>query len=220
MRPNGYKDRIGLDDSKSVDPLASAGWPAGPAQPPDPGAEVHLWLADLEAARGALRDVLSRYLGEDPGQIALELDARGKPRLAMDPPRLQFNLSHSGRLALIAVATGRQVGVDVERLKPRRDFLALAERSFGPDTLAAVQALSAAQREGGFYAAWVRHEALAKCDGGGLAGPLGEAEMALAPIELGPGYAAALAVRGDSVPPLRKWSISDPRAGSGANLQA
>jgi 4'-phosphopantetheinyl transferase len=168
--------------------------------------------ARWSAGRWALRTVLGRYLGEDPAGITLAAGERGKPRLADDPDRLSFNLSHSAGLALIAVTAGREVGVDVERVQPHRDFLALAERSLDSGTVAAVRDAAPAERAGAFYAAWVLLEARAKCDGGGLGARRRETVMATAAVEVGPGYAAALAVAGPEVPRLHEWSIGPPSA--------
>lgn len=170
-------------------------------------------------SRWALRTVLARYLDEEPAAIALGVSELGKPRLDGNPVRLEFNLSHSGALALIAVASGREVGVDVEKTEPGRDFVALAERSFDPAAAEAVRAAAPEQRSGVFYAAWARHEALAKCDGGGLAGRSRELRMATAAVDVGAGYAAALAVAAAAVPPLHKWSIEPPAPAPVANLQ-
>ncbi len=162
------------------------------------------------ASRWALRTILGRYLDERPAAIDLLASEHGKLRLAEEPGRLEFNLSHSGELALIAVCVGRQVGVDIEAINPGRDFLALAERSFEPDVVEAIRAAPAERRAGAFYAAWTRHEALAKCDGGGLAGRVRTQRMATALLDPGPGYTAALAVAAARMPPLDRWSI-EPR---------
>lgn len=166
--------------------------------------------ARWSASRWALRTVLGRYLGEEPAEVALATGEHGKPRLAEAAERLSFNLSHSAGLALIAVTAGREVGVDVERVQPRRDFLALAERSLDPGAVAAVRDAAPAERAGAFYAAWVEHEARAKCDGGGLGARRRETVMATAAVEVGPGYAAALAVAAAALPRLHEWSIGPP----------
>ncbi len=131
------------------------------------------------ASRWALRGVLGGYLRRDPAGIELLLAERGKPRLADPTASLRFNLSHSGELAVVAVATGLEVGVDVQRR---------------------------GSRPAEYYAEWTRREAVAKCHGTGLWTQLPEAPVAVASFDAGPGFAATVAVAGDSVPPLRHFA--------------
>lgn len=166
---------------------------------PPPGA-VHVWRIALgeedrrDAARRALGEVLAAYLG-GPAEAERSVDAGGKPRLAAAPGRLSFNLSHSGGLALVAIAAGGiAVGVDVERLRPRRDLVRLAERWLPAADAAAVAAAGEAEREATFYAAWTRHEARVKCTGGGLAGPPPGPEVVARQLPIDQGYAAAAAL--------------------------
>src|SRR3954452_24190193 len=77
-------------------------------------------------ARAALRETLAGYLDADPA--ALRIRDEDKPRLEPPSP-LRFNLSHSGDVALVAVATEREVGIDVERVE-QRDIDRLAKRMF------------------------------------------------------------------------------------------
>jgi 4'-phosphopantetheinyl transferase len=128
------------------------------------------------AARWALRGVLARYLAQEPAEVELRFGERGKPMLADPEAPLRFNLSHSGELALIAVARECEVGIDVQLIgsKPVE-----------------------------FYAKWTRREAVAKCHGVGLWAPLPDAPVAVAPLDAGAGFAAAVAVADDEVPPLR-----------------
>ena len=128
-------------------------------------------------ARRALAAILAEYLGGAAGtagrtEVELRVDEDGKPRLAVAPERLSFNLSHSGDLALVAIAPGGvEVGVDLERLRPRRDLVRLAERRLPPaDATAVAVASPGPEREAAFYAAWTRHEARVKCVGSGLFG--------------------------------------------------
>lgn len=159
------------------------------------------------AARWALRGVLGRYLGEPPEAIALEAGEHGKPHLADAPERLRFNLSHSGSRALVAVCRDREVGVDIERIEPRRDLLALAERSLDPAAAARVRDAAPADRTDVFYAAWAAHEARLKCLGTGLGTPAGDDPVAVTAISLGADYAAALALGGGGVPTPRFYSL-------------
>lgn len=214
----------------------SVGWPAGPRRPAAARGEVHVWGAALDgasareeelpaaerrraeeirrpggrgewvASRLALRDVLSRYLDVEPGSIRLHAGAHHKPELAgVESPR--FNLSHSGGLALVAVAAEREVGVDVERIEPHRDFLALAARGLGPDAVAALEALAGEERATAFHELWVRHEARLKCGGGGLGGPEPEGPIAVSELTVADGYAAALAVAGTGAASVRCFSL-------------
>jgi hypothetical protein len=152
-----------------------------PARLDPPLGELHLWR--LPASAGALRRVLAVYLNEEPEQIRLEQGEHGKPRLAGPQGELRFNLSHSGEIALVAVSGEREVGIDVQRMRPKR--------------------------EEAFYRDWACHEAHVKCLGAGLLGarPLPADPVAVGPVEVGPGYAAAVAVAGTELPPLRGWTF-------------
>jgi 4'-phosphopantetheinyl transferase len=142
------------------------------------------------AARSALRDVLARYLGEDPARIELRLGERGKPMLAAPDATLRFNLSHSGERALIAVSGELEVGVDIQRMRRGRER----------------------ERPAAFHAAWARREAIAKCHGTGLGSPLPDTTVAVCRLDAEPGFAAALAVAAAAVPPLRRLDAAAIRA--------
>lgn len=170
-----------------------------------PAAEVHIWRGSLEEP---LRRVLSRYLDLAPAEIQLAIGEHGKPRLAQDHHRLAFNLTHSGDVVLVAVSCGREVGVDVEREKPGRDLIALAERALDPAAAAAVRAADGEKRTHVFYDLWTRHEARLKCLGIGLGRPptWPSPPVAVESLPIDPGYAAAVAVTGGAVP-LRRWTL-------------
>ena len=146
-------------------------------------------------SRLALRRVLSAYLGQEPRQIEISLEENGKPRLA-EAVGLEFNLSHSGELALIVLSSPRPVGVDIEKVEPDRDLLPVAERALDAAAAERVRAAAPGERAAVFYEAWVRHEARLKCLGAGLTGPVPEAPVAVRTLDPGPGYAAAVAVAG------------------------
>jgi 4'-phosphopantetheinyl transferase len=187
----------------------SRGWRAAPRSLAPPAGEVHVWRGTLgaAAARLALRRILARYLDEEPAAIELRTGEHGKPALAEQPPKLRFNLSHSDGLALVAVSAEREVGVDVEAETDGRDFARLAEIGLGADVTAAVRAAPSTQRAATFYAAWVRHEALVKCAGTGLGAQPSKLPMSVLDLQVGRGHAAALAVAGDRVPPLRRFAM-------------
>jgi 4'-phosphopantetheinyl transferase len=163
--------------------------------------EVHVWSVELrsdgrrerraEAGR-ALRRVLGGYLDRDPGQIELRAGSAGKPALVAPFQPLRFNLSHSGRLALVAVARDREVGIDVEDMSRPRDFSRLARRWLGPRVATEIEATPRHDRAAAFYAAWTRHEAAGKCLGSGLSEKQRRPLPAVA-LDVGPAHAAALA---------------------------
>ena len=159
------------------------------------------------AARWALRGVLASYLQDDPATIELGADERGKPRLADPDASLRFNLSHSGGLALVAVGWDRELGIDVERIAPRRNLPALARRALSAKEAERIETLPQDERLAAFHAAWTRHEAVAKCLGVGLGAPLPEAPVVVENFHVGTGFSAALAVLGERMPTLRHFEI-------------
>ncbi|MGN6557764.1 MAG: 4'-phosphopantetheinyl transferase family protein [Solirubrobacterales bacterium] len=174
--------------------------------------QVHVWQADLSgrAATRPLPLVLARYLDISPEAIELEAGPHGKPRLK-GGARLRFNLSHSADLAAVAVAFDREVGIDVERIDPRRDALALARRALPAEDADAVADAPPEERPQVFHAAWARFEAIAKCLGIGLSVPAAELarrreQLSVLALDFGPGFAAALAVEGE-VPTVRRFEL-------------
>lgn len=122
------------------------------------------------AARGRLRQVLARYIGADPGAVAIATGRFGKPELG--PPSssrgLNFNLSHAGGRALVAIAQGRAVGVDLEPVRSDVDVAGIAERFFAHEERAELAELPPELRTVGFYTIWTAKEAFVKALGAGL----------------------------------------------------
>jgi 4'-phosphopantetheinyl transferase len=195
--------------------LEEGGWP-GLARFPTPERERFEGFLRRDAAqhwansRWALRCVLARYLETDPAAIELELGMQGKPRLA-GADGLEFNLSHSAGLALVAVA-GRPIGIDVELLRPRRDMGRVAERVLSTSDVDAIKAAPASEQPAIFYAAWTQHEARLKCLGVGPEDRPTAAPIAVENIEIAPEYAAAVAVAGSDIGPVTCHSLSWPEA--------
>lgn len=160
-------------------------------------------------AHGGLRHVLAGYTGIKPGALAFDVGAAGKPSLAIPnsdkhEPAIEFNLSHSGHVVLIAVARGRAVGVDVERWDRQVEHVSLAEHFFSPyerDALRQLSGDSEALNEG-FFNAWSRKEAYLKALGAGIAQGLHHFDVSLRPGE----PAALLADRNDSAATMR-WEM-------------
>jgi len=138
------------------------------------------------ATRGILRDLLSKYLGCAPVEIRFAYQARGKPQLEQTECTtgdLRFNLSHCGTAALYAFSWGKEVGVDIELIRPGVPWERVASRFFAAREIAKLQQLPAHQRMTGFFTCWTRKEAYLKARGEGLFIPLDAFEVSAAPCE-------------------------------------
>ena len=152
-------------------------------------------------ARGALRDILGRYLGQPPKTIRFQVTEYGKPHLAQS--EFDFNVSHSAELALIAIARQRPVGVDVEYAqRPLHDADALVDRYFSVHERNAYRAVPAAQKQTAFYNGWTRKEAYIKARGEGLSHPLDQFD-----VELRPGKTAAFININNDPAETDHWSL-------------
>jgi 4'-phosphopantetheinyl transferase len=126
------------------------------------------------AARAALRKILGACLRLHPGAVRLEAARGGKPRLAAahEAP-LDFNVSHSHDLAAIAVAVGRDVGIDVERAQGVcGDLRAIADRFFSCEEARGLAAIPGSEYARAFFRCWTCKESYLKARGCGLSLPL------------------------------------------------
>jgi len=124
--------------------------------------------------RSALRRILAGYFSIPATEIRFEYLTSGKPQLAAEqnPRALQFNVSHSANVALIAVGDEHRLGVDIEKIRSDVDTNSLAERFFSVRERAGLQALPDHVRVPGFFACWTRKEAFLKATGDGFSFPL------------------------------------------------
>lgn len=120
--------------------------------------------------RAALRSLLCAHLGCQNAELSFGAADGGKPFALVDgrPVDVGFNVSHSGRHGLIALAPSVRVGVDVEERVPRRDLSRLIEAVFGPDEQADLAAVAGDDRTRLFFRLWTLKEAVAKALGTGL----------------------------------------------------
>jgi 4'-phosphopantetheinyl transferase len=125
--------------------------------------------------RVLVRTVLSRYVAVSPAQWRFSTLEHGKPVIENEAARqagLSFNIAHTQGLVALAVSKRRQLGVDVERLTRRPVSLAIAERYFAAEEVAALMALPRTQQMSRFFEYWTLKEAYIKARGLGLAIPL------------------------------------------------
>jgi 4'-phosphopantetheinyl transferase len=168
-----------------------------------------------QRSRGILRDLLARYVGVDARSLQLDAQPGGKPVLAGDrrgERKPHFNVSHSGDVAVYALATNR-VGVDVELVRParaarRRDHVALARRAFGASVAERLAGLDEDTQEREFLRLWTRHEAALKLAGRGIGAGLDPAttDAWIAALDLG--AVAVAAVASERRAPVRLWSFA------------
>jgi 4'-phosphopantetheinyl transferase len=170
--------RLGLDPPDDVlDHLGR--WLA-----PDEAARAERFVFDVHrrrftAGRAALRGLLARQLRTSPATLRFAYAESGKPRLAEPRNALHFNVSHSQDQALIALASDRELGVDVEAARASVDHAAIARRFFAPAELSALLAKRGPSRHEAFFDVWTRKEAYLKLTGSGLGVPLDSFEVGL-----------------------------------------
>ena len=181
--------------------------------------------------RAILRNILGLYLNENPTSLQFEYGPQGKPGLVLNEngkDRLEFNLAHSHRLALLAVTTNQRLGIDIEYTKGNIAFNELVARFFAPSEVVTFQRLPASQQPEAFYNAWTRKEAYLKACGGGITGGLDRvvvsfipgqparimeigqdkkeaARWSLAALHPAPDYQAALVVETPVILTLKQW---------------
>ena len=182
------------------------------------------------ASRSLLRILLAGYLATDPAAVSFSYSEKGKPSLgpAHAGTNVKFNISHSGGVTLLAFTCDREIGVDVEQVRGNFDVLALARRFFSPKEQSQLAELPAEKSVDAFFRCWTRKEAYIKATGDGLSLPLTQFDVALESEEAnallatrpdaseagywllrevpgGPGYIAALCVRGQDCK-INDWS--------------
>ena len=136
-------------------------------------------------AHSALRLILARITGIPAAQLQFALGPHGKPSVA-NGGDVEFNLSHSGSWAMIAVTRGVPVGVDIEHIRENVNMTALLER-LGEANLPDSQP--------DLYRAWTRREATSKAAGGALF-DRPDADFRVCDLDAPPGYSATLALIG------------------------
>ncbi|HUG34074.1 MAG TPA: 4'-phosphopantetheinyl transferase superfamily protein [Anaerolineales bacterium] len=176
-------------------------------------------------AHRAMREILAQYLNCRPEQLDFSTNEYGKPSLS--DRNLQFNLSHSGTFALLAVSPLHKVGIDVEQARLEVEIESLGRRFFSQSEYSELMVVPREQRVAAFYRYWTLKEAYIKAQGLGLSLPLDSFDVSLTSkksvnlkatrpdpneayrwtllsLEVDPDYAGAVAVENNS-PEFRHW---------------
>ncbi|MEY3739441.1 MAG: hypothetical protein RLZZ192_116 [Pseudomonadota bacterium] len=130
----------------------------------------HTYLISHALLRGAL----SRLIPKHPSEWQFDVNEFGKPHITNGglTQDIQFNLSHTQGMAVVALAVNREVGIDVEHLGRKETNIDIAERFFAPEEVAELMALPQAQQSTRFLEYWTLKESYIKAIGMGLSCPL------------------------------------------------
>jgi len=128
-------------------------------------------------SHAALRFVIAGYLSVAPTEVEFDVDKNGRPSVSGLPDAvggLDFNLSHTAGMTVIAVVADGRCGVDIEF---RRELKNLNEMIHFSLTQAERKSLSSendsiSSRQ--YLDCWTRKEAFLKSTGQGLANPINE----------------------------------------------
>jgi 4'-phosphopantetheinyl transferase len=155
--------------------------------------------------RSMMRAVVGGYLGRQPHEIRFTHSPYGKPGLPADfGTDLRFNLSHSHKLALLAVTRGNEIGVDIEFMRASAMEGNIADTVFSSQELVTFNSLSPELKQRGFFNGWTRKEAFIKAKGQGLSMALDQFDVSLDPSQ----SARLVSIRPDATE-LDRWSLRD-----------
>jgi len=126
--------------------------------------------------RAFVRTLLSYYTQGDtaiePQQWRFEKGDKGKPEIIDPPLPLRFNLSHTEGLIVCAVTLNADIGVDVEYILRKNDYLKIAKYKFAPSEVNTVINAPKHDQRHHFYNYWTLKESYIKAIGAGLSVPL------------------------------------------------
>jgi 4'-phosphopantetheinyl transferase len=159
--------------------------------------------ARFVVGRGFLRSLLGAYLSKRPHEIQFLCGPQGKPYLEYSKnEKVRFNLSHSGKYALYAFASGVEVGVDIEEISAIDNLESISRRYFSPQENQVIRALPPQEQVNAFFDCWTRKEALIKACGDGFAIPLDSFT-----VSLNPGESHPVIESGSAYFPQADWRI-------------
>jgi 4'-phosphopantetheinyl transferase len=122
-------------------------------------------------ARGVLRKLLSNCLRKPIEEIMFSYGEHKKPYIKeqYNNKTVEFNISHSGDYAIIAITLGNKVGIDIEKINNKIDYQSLSKRFFSEKEKEELLSLNKDEQLDAFYRAWVRKESFIKANGKGIA---------------------------------------------------
>ena len=156
------------------------------------------------AHRAALRQLLGRYVNAAPETIRFDRGEHGKPSLASPwaASRIRFSATHSGGMALLALALDDDLGVDVEHIRPVPEYENLCRRYFATQEQEIFFGIPEAERPRAFFHAWTRKEAIMKALGTGISVGIDQVIVSLEPGAM----PRAISIRG-STAAAAQWTL-------------
>jgi 4'-phosphopantetheinyl transferase len=139
--------------------------------------------------RGMLREILGNELHTTAASIEIVRGLRGRPRLAGETS-LDFNVTHTQQIAVIAIVRDVRVGVDVERLDRQINTTGIARKFLTERERVALATLEEEQVRRRVLTLWTCKEAMSKATGDALSAPFGAISVDLKEhptLECGPG---------------------------------
>lgn len=155
-------------------------------------------------ARASVRSILGGYTGVAPRDLRFDYSHYGKPSLAGVTADIRFNVSHSADLAMLAVARGREVGIDIETIRVEVETDKLAERYFSLHERESLRAIPNHDRVPAFFRCWTCKEAFLKAQGLGLSRSLESFD-----VEVNPERPARLLSTRPNPEEVAHWSLRD-----------
>lgn len=149
-------------------------------------------------ARGARREILARCIGGQAAALRMDTDSDGKPRLVGDSS-VHFNTSAREGLGLLAIASDRAIGVDLEKDDITGELAEVARQFLLPRERAEIEAAPPGQRSRRFALAWTRYEAVRKLRGLGIDAPMPDGDTAptIREVVVPVGFVASVTADGD-----------------------
>lgn len=135
------------------------------------------------ASHGFMHTVLAYYINSQANEIEFSHAEHGKPALiaSQNSQHIQFNLSHSNNIAILAVCKHHSVGVDVEYAERKTDWVGVSKRFFTPNEQQLLFNLDEDEQKKAFFQIWTRKEAHMKVTGMGLSLSPNDFEVSVPP---------------------------------------
>jgi len=146
---------------------------------------------------GLLRLLINMYTNILPKLISFEYNKFGKPEVSKEQnnTNLRFNMSHSQDMLCIGFIKDEPIGVDIEVIKPIKDFQDVANNFFSDSEIQQLKTFTEEKSLEGFYTCWTGKESFIKFSGEGLSYPLKDFDVQIKELKVSDTYTYKLRVK-------------------------